>query len=57
MDYPLAIQNNVSIMTGLDRNRQIYLPREIKDSLHRVSIDRGAARSIETLGEVILNLI
>ena len=30
-------------MTGLEGNRQIYLPREIKDSLHRVSIDQGAA--------------
>ena len=30
-------------MTGLEGNRQIYLPREIQDRLPRVSIDRGAA--------------
>ena len=35
-------------MTGLEGNRQIYLPREIQDRPPRVSI--------ETLGESILNL-
>ena len=30
-------------MTGLEGNRQIYLPREIQDRLTRVSIDRGEA--------------
>ena len=30
-------------MTGLEGNRQIYLPREIQDPSPRVSIDRGAA--------------
>ena len=35
-------------MTGREGNRQIYLPREIQDSLPK--------RLIGTLGEAILNL-
>ena len=45
--------NSKQIMTGLEGNKQIYLPREIRD---RVSIDRGEAEVNETLGEAILNL-
>ena len=30
-------------MTGLESNRQIYLPQEIQDRLSKSSNDRGAA--------------
>ena len=39
-------------MTGLEGNRQIYLPREIQDS----GSTKAQRRSIEILGEAILNL-
>ena len=38
-----SAMNSKQIMTGLEGNRQIYLPREIQDRLPRVSIDQGAA--------------
>ena len=36
--------NIKQIMTGLDGNRQIYLPREIRIGSPRVSVDRGEAK-------------
>ena len=44
------------IMTGLEGNRQIYLPREIQDRLPKSSIDLGFASVNRTLVEAILNL-
>ena len=41
--YTQYTSNNKQIMTGLEGNRQIYLPREIQDRLPRVSIDQCAA--------------
>ena len=50
--------NNKQIMTGLEGNRQICLPREIRMVSPRVSIDRGAAEVNRNSHswEVILNL-
>ena len=44
-------------MTGLEDNRQIYLPQEIQDRLpKRFLLTEMQPRSLGTLGEVILNL-
>ena len=43
-------------MTGLEGNRQIYLPERFRIASPRAPIDRGAAEVNRNSGEAILNL-